>query len=379
VSKAAARVAAMDILAAAADKDALCLGTRDGGLWIRDRAAGKWTAFSKADALPTNCVARVAIDDRSIWCAFGQAPLGVGRFDRKTRRWGFYTHREGVPCNHIYCLTRHGGSLFVGTLANGLWEYVISEDRWVNLNLSHRAEHEPVRRADIYCMCLANRVLWCGTTRGLCRYEPGAAGYEVIGGLGAPVTAVMPVQGRLLVGTRRRGVHLLQATRRTWIKTPSLQGLGTRCVTCLARTPGRIWVGTASGLIGLDAETLRPLPVPKRLARLHVTALLSVGKGLLVGSPSGLDRWAPEGSRVTPRALAGHRVLCLARSGRWILAGTASGLAGCCPADTAADANWLLDPGLRGRCAAALASDAKGLWIGTLGHGLIRARFDPRR
>jgi len=369
----AARVAAMDVIAAAADEDALCLGTRNGGLCVRDRATGKWRVFSKADSLPTNSVARVAIDGRSIWCAFGQAPLGVGRYDRKARRWEFYTYRRGIPCNHIYCLACDDKSLFVGTLANGFWKYAISEDRWVNLNLAHRAEHEPVRRGDVYSMSLAGKALWFGTTRGLCRYRLGSDRYEVIGGLEAPVAAVLPTPDCILVGTRRHGLRAYRPGRRTWTSLHGAASDATGSVTSLARLGDRIYVGTPKGLMALNAKTYKPMTLPKHAAALAVTALLVADGQLLVGTGRGLYRYAPKTNLLAPHGLRGHAILAIYRHGRRVLVGTTSGLASRRIRGTADKASWVFDSALAGQPVSAIAADARHVWIATLGQGLVRA------
>lgn len=366
--KDAGPVAALDVLAAAADKDALCLGTRDGGLCVRDRTTGKWRAFSKAQGLATKCVTRVGIDPQSIWCAFGQAPLGVGRYDRKTGGWEFYTYRQGVPCDHLYCLACDGKRLFVGTLANGLWKYLVSEDRWVNLNLAHRAEHEPVRRADVYHMSWVGNRVWLGTSRGLCWCKAGADRYEVVAGLDGPVTAVLPSGERILAGTRRHGLKTFEPGRNAWVSGSAPDALAGLSVTCLARLGQRIYVGTPKGLIALDAGTQRSVGLGKAVVGLDVTALLPGENELLVGTRGGVYRYGVKSQALAAEGLAGHQVLCLFRERGRVLAGTASGLAA-----RRAVGNWVWERALAGQAVSAVAVGPKHMWIGTLGHGLSRA------
>jgi len=367
------RIAQAEVLTAASDGKWVCLGTRTGGLHVLDTAEGTWRAFDTTTGLPANCIRKVALDDRSIWCAFGDEPLGVGRYDRRAGKWSFFGHRAGIPCNHLYCLARRGDRLYLGTMANGLWARDVARGRWVNLEQHHRAEHATILRADVYDLLPGKDELWFGTNLGLCRYRHGADTYEPVAGLNASVAAVAFDGPRVLCGTRRRGLMAYDPQSKSWADLSGAYGLAPGPITALARDARGIWVGTEQGLLLLDRAAGKAVALPAGLSGTPVTALLADGPRVYVGTPTGLLRCDARTRAVTGRYLRGEHVLRILPAGAGLLVGTRTGLASIRPGGDRA----VLDPRFAGRAVTSLAVDDKYLWIGTLGHGLARAERSP--
>lgn len=364
-------IAAAEVLAAAGDDKLLCFGTRAAGLHVLEKATGRWRVFDKAAGLPAQAISKVALDARSIWCAFGENPLGVGRCDRGSGKWTFYSYRAGVPCDHVFCLTCDGDDLFVGTMSNGFWKYLCRADRWINLNLAHRAEHAPVRRTDVYCTLHHKNALWFGTNRGLCRHRMGSDTYEILAGPTAAVAALAADGETILCGTQQRGLMAYAPDARTWADLNRRYGIEPSPVTAIACDAGQICLGTDRGLLLLDKASARPKSVPPGLASQPVTALLLREGTLLVGTRHGLLRYDTRTGRQRELLAGAHVTALLARPGGGLLVGTRSGLA--LLADPATPRVAVFDKRLAGQHVSALACGADHLWIGTVGHGLVRA------
>ena len=324
--------------------------------------------YDKRTGLPTNTVAQVALDDRCVWCALGDGPLGVGRLDRRSDTRHLNTYRAGIPCNHIYSLQPHGTALYVGTMANGFWQYDISAGRWDNLNLHHRSEHNPVRRADVYCLLLFRNALWLGTNTGLFRYELGSDRHDTRPLVNPPVSALALNDSTILCGTKDGRLLAIEDRAHRVIDLGRRSGLKCGPITALATDATGIWIGTDDGLAFL-APGRRPRGVPPRLRHRHVTALLTGQAVLWIGTARGLLRWDLLSGEIRSTALGSAYACCIRPSQAQPLVGTRSGLA-----LLANDgASVVFEPRLRGQLVSDMVHHGQGLWIATLGGGLIRA------
>jgi len=371
-------IAAASVLCGAADERLLCFGTRDGGLFVLDKESGKWRVFGKGAGLPCDWISRVSLDERSIWCAFGAAPLGVARYDRDSGKWSTYTYRAGIPCDHVYSLIADGGNVYVGTMANGLWRYEPRGDRWCNLNLAHRAEHAPVRRSDVYAMLRQGRGIWLGTNQGLCRCSLHADRYQAIPGGSAAIAALATDGGRVLCGTKQRGLMAYNPNGRAWNDLTEGYGLRRCPITALASTDRYLWVGTEEELVVIEKNTRKRLALSTQWKLVPVSAVLATGEQAWVGTTKGLLHCRlDEGIvRCARQAVLGDSAVTALKAWRGgLLVGTRDGVTFLPGGEPAA----VTDKRLRGHVVSALAGDDEHLWIGTLGHGLIRAGGGPAR
>ncbi len=369
---AAAQVAAAGVRDAAADEKLLCFATRRGGLHVLDRKTRRWRSFARKTSLPCDDVARVALDTKSIWVAFGEDPLGVGRYDRSTARWHFHGYRAGIPCNHIHSLTWLDGTLYVGTMANGLWAYRTDADRWVNLNLQHRAEHEPVRRCDVYALLVHAGRLWLATNRGLCEHRPNSNTYTLLHGMDAAVSALAPQGGQILCRTRQRGLMAYDPKTARWADLNRPYRLPPCALTALAVDAARVYAGTERGLAVLQESS--PPFFPQGLLKQRVTSLAPVAGAVLAGTDDGVWKYLAH-DRLARRVAgtAGAPATVFPRAGpRPLLIGTSPGLA-----ILDQDGNLRAEPRLADHVVSDAALGPKHLWIATLGHGLIRAELGP--
>ncbi len=370
-------IAAADVLCCAADGDMLCLGTRNGGLRVREGATGVWRAWDEASGLPSRCISAVAVDSRSIWCAFGAGPLGVGRFDRHARIWSFSGHRAGIPCDHLYALHSDGNMLYVGTMGNGFWAYDIGRDHWINLETGYRAEEALSVRSDIYAIQQEGASIWFGTNLGLCRHEAGTDTYETIEGTTAAVAALAGYEGLMLCGTRQSGLLAFDPRRRTWSDWGRCYRIPSGAVTALATKGPEVWIGRDTGLSLLDYHAGRLLNLPPEMANTPVTALLVQHGVAWIGTPDGL--FAFRAGQQHPvhygrdANLPDRFITSLLSNANGVLIGTRGGLA---LLPTGAE-KAVPESQLRAHLVNALADDAKNLWVATLGQGLVRFGKTP--
>jgi signal transduction histidine kinase/ligand-binding sensor domain-containing protein len=161
---------------------------------------------------------------------------------------GTKTRALDVPTGPVAALAVDGrGSLWVGTRDLGLFE--VRDGRvaaHVTLETSGGA-----LQSDHILAVFADRdgVLWIGTDRGVCRYDPGAPRVQRLGPTprGNFIHALLASSdGRLWAGTQR-GLYVREPDRRTWSAAPALGPLTT--VYALAEMPdGRLLAGTPGGL-----------------------------------------------------------------------------------------------------------------------------------
>ncbi|HYD04106.1 MAG TPA: two-component regulator propeller domain-containing protein, partial [Reyranella sp.] len=132
-----------------------------------------------------------------------------------------------------------------------------------------------------------------------------------------PRAALIRRNGDIVVGTnvgllvRRAGYwrwYGFDETRRAWVMTPKTDALrASSDVQALAEDgAGRLWIGTAGGLLRLDGESpvgpaqwiTEGLPAPR------ISALAAWQSGVLVGTAQGLAAWNDMGKQHLPLALA---------------------------------------------------------------------------
>jgi ligand-binding sensor domain-containing protein/signal transduction histidine kinase len=191
----------------------------------------------------------------------------------------------------------HDDSIWAGTDAGGICRWANGEVNWLGRKegLSDRAVNALLedRRTN----------LWAGTGAGLCRWD-GARFQPVqnVAPLRRGVQALLEdVQGDLWVGGEA-GLARWHDNRAEAIALPGVTGAA--FIAGLAEdTTGRIWAGTASGLLFVKAATapdFQPMPAGYgsaiTLRSLHASAdgslwILTDGQGLFRWRESGMDHW----------------------------------------------------------------------------------------
>lgn len=144
--------------------------------------------------------------------------------------------------------------------------------------------------------------LWAGTGAGLCRFVPGEERFECLEHeeLGTAYIHDLHVEEGILWAATDAGLFGRQGEDvRHYGRSSGLPSLEVRSIERDGN--GVLWVGTTDGLVRLDPESGRfaPVDLPSDAGR-HVSALLSDGETLWVGTMQGLYRHA--GGEVTAAA-----------------------------------------------------------------------------
>lgn len=146
--------------------------------------------------------------------------------------------------------------------------------------------------------------------------------FEEVGGVGRRVTAILPRDGGLLVGTFDGGVFAVEEG-----EVRTLEGLEGRelFVNAAAAHDGLAWVATAGGLLALDGERRALTLLPGEA----VTSLAAAGGHLYAGTARGVFR-VSAGRGAEPMNITGPegepiRVNALAAGGARLWIGTPSG------------------------------------------------------
>jgi len=372
--------------------DEVFFGTKTGGLYVRNKWANKWSVFTEENGLGDNWIYALGVDKDYVWCA-GRMGRPLSRYTRRSGKWKRFYCREGIPCNYIYSVARAGRWAFVGTMANGFWKYDVKADRWHNLNVlmlhqgqdyHYRAEHTPIQFGDIYALLVHDDRVWMGTNHGLCRYPVTSErpGFEILsskalGKRSVGVVSLAAFGGRILCGTKSKGLWAFNPDDEGWQDASGKWGLKARTVSALAATEEELWIGTDDGLFGLSKgdRSVKRFPGKEGLPDLYVTALCVADDRIWVGTRKGICAF--ENGKAADlgkgNELVRSEVTALMPTPGAVWGGTRSGLvrydtetARCTKFDVR---TW----GLAGDIVAGLASDAEELWVGTMGGGMSRA------
>ncbi|WP_137175894.1 two-component regulator propeller domain-containing protein [Massilia sp. HP4] len=379
---------------------ALWVGTAS-GLDRMDPGSGRFTHFAVAPPADTkrNTVLALSMGPRATLWVGTASGLEAWRLDEGEPRRQRIGAANGLGEVHVRTLYHDGGAqLWVGTENDGLKWRDPSSGNFISYR---NAAHDPHSLSDNQVPAvLVDRTgtLWVGTYfGGINRTDLASGGFARYGdtdGIGrARVRAITDApDGRLWVGTVSDGLMLLDPVTRRAERIRAGALLGDR-VTALANARGRLWIGTATGLLWrepggrMGRVALGPGPSAN-----HVQAIRAGRDGALwVTTRDGLSALAPghETTRswrndpLDPTSLGDNygRALLEDRHGIvWI--GTESGLE---RFDRATDTFTRFrsdpaDPGsLRHSRVNYLYESGRGeLWVGTAG-GLHRMMRDGAR
>jgi signal transduction histidine kinase/ligand-binding sensor domain-containing protein len=362
----------------------LWIGTVGGGL-LR-YAAGKFTAYGRAEGLPTDVVIRL-FEDRAgrLWITSYESltlfdgdkftTFNTGDGGRNVYAIPFYSDEAG----RVWFYNSRGSSFVnssaLGYYADGRLHTGDEAARFFPREFRTKSGGLPVRDA-----------LWLPSpeTRTLTRLPfatGGAPEMEVkYGAESVPTRAYEDAQGRLWITTNRQELFLLSegGLRRVTSNAPPRGAINT----LHADREGNLWVGTSNGLTRLKAQAFAAYTVADGLAHESPWTIFEDSRGeLWIGTSGGLNR-RREGGRFdtyTVRdGLAGSAVVSIAEdaSGRlWF--GSTDGLTSYRDGRFQAYARreGLLSENVRG-----VLVDRRGrLWVGTVGglHLFADGRFKP--
>jgi len=404
----------------AAKKNALWVGTRDGGLLRLDLGTGAWTSFAHDAADPGS------LGDDQIYALYvdGKDRLWVGTevgLDRLDAEGGAFTHFTPNPADASSLsegkvrsiLQDDTGALWVGTSTgglnrldpvSGLFERFRHDDK-VRTSLAHDHVRAIVQDAD-------GRI-WVGTNEGLDLFDPAHRSFthyrqdakNPFSLADDHVLALAQDRGGVLwVGTRLGGVH--KWNPQSWQfghvapDPDNPTGLGGGHVTSFSEDrAGRLWIGTYdAGLYAMERATgemtaYRHDPKkPRSLGSNQVMALLHDRRGdLWIGTlDAGLNRFDSRTGEFKqyradpkrPESLSANGVTAIVedRAGRLWLSTYGGGLERFDP-ETERFTHYRYDAkdhsSLSGDKVSSLAESLAGrLWVGTMEKGLNL--LDPR-
>lgn len=265
---------------------------------------------------------------------------------------------SGLPASRITALTLAGGTLYAGTFDHGLYRR-LSDGKFT------RVEGAP---AFVNALALRGSTLFIGAPDGL---------YRLSGGRVSPVALgrALHVNG---LASAPDGTLWLATGEGLWALGPSgvrvideRSGLPSRLVYAVAiASDGAVWAGTAGGAVRLGARGLtRFTRASGALPHDWVTALCPDGPGAMLAGTydAGVARLTPDG--------AGHILSAL--DGAWVNPNGLSRLGRAIAVATLGSGLWLAGPTGVERLAlpsgdvTSLAREGATVWVGT-GGGLVR-------
>jgi len=157
--------------------------------------------------------------------------------------------RNENPTGTITTILSIGHDVWVGTDGNGVFTFFDDKDDKKPQRLTFDGTGGGLRSDHVYAIFQdREEVVWFGTDRGVCRYDPNAARLEAVGNSSDSNfirTFYQTSGGGLLAGTNR-GLFVYQASSGVWNPVP---GLGNNIIYGLAEdSSGRLLVGSAACL-----------------------------------------------------------------------------------------------------------------------------------
>ena len=157
--------------------------------------------------------------------------------------------RNQIPTGTITTILSIGHDVWVGTDGNGVFTFFADKDARKPQRLTFDGTGGGLRSDHVYTIFQdREEVVWFGTDRGVCRYDPNAARLEAVGNSSDSNfirTFYQTSAGRLLAGTNR-GLFVYDTFSSVWSPVP---GLGNNIIYGLNEdSSGRLVVGSAAGL-----------------------------------------------------------------------------------------------------------------------------------
>ncbi|HEV7681796.1 MAG TPA: two-component regulator propeller domain-containing protein [Pyrinomonadaceae bacterium] len=159
--------------------------------------------------------------------------------------------RNDAPTGTVSTIRNIGHDVWVATDGNGV--FLFSDDKKLQ-RLTFDGTSGGLRSDHVYAIFQdREEVVWFGTDRGVCRYDPNAARLEAVGNNSESNfirTFYQTSAGQLLAGTNR-GLFVYETSSSTWNQVP---GLGSNIIYSLNEdNSGRLLVGSAAGFfVGLQ-------------------------------------------------------------------------------------------------------------------------------
>ena len=372
-------------------------------LWVSTKGglinATSHVLYTKEDGLPANHITATAPDGQGgLWiaCRWG----GLVRMTGGSVFTVYDTENSDLPSNEITSLAYISGhGLYIGTIGGGLANLTFNGDEanWV----IYRKENYSVPTNNISCLSYdsANGLLWVGTIGGgVARHYLSSRAWETFNQSiytilpSNDVNAVAPDgSGGAWMGTNGHGLVHIPEDYHISVITKSGSALESNTILCLTRAgDGAVYAGTLSGGISLIkngqlAMTYTSSNTPltgNDVSAVYVNTSGTLNVGIL-GKGYGvfnlvLNTFQTSSTAVGENELPDNDVSAIARDmnqgksqGLWI--GTIGG--GLVHAD--ANGNWVeLDKTDMDHISALLSDDQGGVWIGTEGAGLFHMTSD---
>jgi ligand-binding sensor domain-containing protein len=296
------------------------LGSRDSGISVYDEINRSFVkTFTKSDLLNSDDITAIVSDGSSVWIGAGNG--GVQRYIRAVDSWIQYTTEDGLASNHVSAIAVHGDEVWFGSRDNGVSVYDKVRNRWTHYAMADSPPEEEV--VDIAED--SSGAVWLATPRGLYRHDPSTATWTRFGKKdGLPtehITALEVAANALWVGSSR-GLAMVPVPHGGENLTVEVDGPAGRYVTALALANDTLYVGAPDGLFRRDSDGVYHA-VPKIATR--VTALTSVGPGVLVGADDGAYSVDVQSGRAFQIWTGGPvNAVASARRAAWL--GTAAGV-----------------------------------------------------
>jgi len=364
----------------AAWKNEVIVGTGDEGVYVFAADGGRPTHHAMPDPLPKGKVRKILPDQTGVWISILPSG-GVWRLNRETDKWRHVPHRAGTPAAHVLSLAHAEGTLYVGTVGAGPWAYEPQRDRWRNLNLElmrdghpfrYLGERTQIRWDNIYALAPDEGRVWMATNHGLVVHDPDKTpgGFEVIGPDEAVCTAVAPSGGLVWVAETTGRVRAYRPEKGEWSPGDAFSVGAPARGLCLWHEA--LYVASEKGLFARNAGG--------KLERIggengpaDVRGLWAGPAALWFATPLGLHRMSKPAGK--PLRIEGSEnwgaVHCVAPLEGLLLVGTEHGLFAC-DLDGTLRAYCNGQSGLGADGIAAIAADARYVWLGTLGGGITR-------
>ncbi|MEM6704185.1 MAG: two-component regulator propeller domain-containing protein [Acidobacteriota bacterium] len=250
------------VLAIHADGDDLWIGTEDGLNHVRDGQVTQYRHDARdSSSLPANKIRAIAPGPSgTLWIAVanrGVVLWDVGGWvvERRVAKLG--TAQGNDP---RALLANEDGSVWAGFARGGL--ELIQADSVDRFEIRRRSGRAGLVDGRVTALArAADGKIWVGTPTGVDLYNPSLRRAERCASCTLPTVRALRVSEQgLWVGTGE-GTFLVAEDEYGDLATSFVEGSTTRVNTVSSDSEGRVWVGTASGLLHIDTASLQAQPV----------------------------------------------------------------------------------------------------------------------
>jgi len=269
------------------------------GISRYDKRTKNWTNITTRDGLADPNVRTLLSDGKDLWVATAG---GVSRYDAVSDGWKNYGRKDGLPSNETYSLAKAKGIIWVGT-ANGAARFNEQTKTWKRTADIKPSAWQAVTSAEglplehVWAIAVDGENIWFGTNNGSLIFDQKSGEwtrYTMRDGLISNRVNSIGLTDKYVFLNSPSGTTIYDKTLGTFSHFSTVDGLPNNTVKTAVADKKFVWLGTTSGAMLYDEVTDLPETIftyADGLASDNVQAICLDGFDIWFGTDSGLTRY----------------------------------------------------------------------------------------